>query len=74
MTRYDELKQACEEVNLWIACWSPGDGVTRYRFFEEPGNTYFGPASGIHTALGWAQANLFLTGFAQGYHHAKQEG
>lgn len=39
---------------------SPGDGVTRYRFFTNPKNDYFGPENGIHTALGLKAAWLFV--------------
>lgn len=49
----------------YIRTYSLGDGVTRYRFFTEPHNSYFGPQNGIYTALGYAEANTFLTGYAR---------
>ena len=49
---------------LYLDTYSPGDGVTRYRFFTEPDNDYFGPGHGIFTALGRKEAQTFLTGWA----------
>jgi hypothetical protein len=49
----------------YIVCtWSPGDGVTRYRFFKNApaGQTYFGPDNGIFTALGMKEAEAFARG------------
>ena len=43
---------------------SPGDGVTRYRFFKgAPKNqSYFGPHNGIVTVLGLKAAETFARG------------
>lgn len=45
-----------------VFTWSPGDGVTRYRFFENPpvNQTYFGPDNGRYTALGLKRAHRFV--------------
>jgi hypothetical protein len=59
-TRYDELKEAAHERSLHVARWSPGDGVTRYRFFDRAGNSYDGPDNGVCTTLGLKQAYKFL--------------
>jgi len=59
MTRLEKLREACQKVALWVATWSPGDGITRYRFFDKPGNTYFGPDDGIKTELGYKDACTF---------------
>ena len=70
------MKQVVEEATLCglLCCtWSPGDGVTRYRFFREPatkGQDYFGPGDGIYTALGSKEALTWLDGFARGSAHA----
>ena len=50
-----------------VATYSPGDGQTRYRFFEKAPErqTYFGPASGIYTALGYKEAWVFAQGLAR---------
>ena len=62
MSRSERLSAACRVVNLYVATWSPGDGVTRYRFFDSPGNAYCGPANGIFTALGYREACAFARG------------
>jgi hypothetical protein len=61
-TRFEELQDYAKGVGLHVATWSPGDGVTRYRFFEKAGNTYFGPDNGIYTALGLKDAWNYLYG------------
>ena len=63
MNRKD-LQSKCNQLKLHVATWSPGDGVTRYRFFKNPGNDYFGPENGIYTALGLKEANVFLAGYS----------
>ena len=111
MKRIEEIDQACERAGLYCRTYSPGDGVTRYRFFEKLSrtcecghlfhrhngtlydtitaadcynghspsskipacqckqfratpskSTYFGPESGIYTALGFKEAMTFLAG------------
>jgi hypothetical protein len=61
-TRLEELQDYAKEHKLYVATWSPGDGTTRYRFFDKPGNSYFGPGSGIYTALGIKDAWNYLYG------------
>ena len=58
--RYDALKEAARERGYYVSTHSPGDGVTRYKFFDRPGNHYFGPDSGVCTALGLKKAYKFL--------------
>jgi len=67
-TRLEELEEYAQSVGLKVATWSPGDGTTRYRFFDKPGphQTYFGPASGMHTALGLKHAWDFLYSYGAG--------
>ncbi len=69
-TRLQELQDYAKGVGLQVATWSPGDGTTRYRFFDKPGpsQTYFGPASGIYTALGLKDAWNYLYGYGAGKH------
>lgn len=66
LTRLAELEIHAEAAGLIVRTWSPGDGVTRYRFFEDrPGRErqdYFGPENGIYTALGLAEAWTFVRG------------
>lgn len=59
-SRLEELREHAKTGGLHVATWSPGDGVTRYRFFEKPGNSYFGPDNGVCTALGLKQAWKYL--------------
>jgi len=49
-------------VGLYFDDWSPGDGVTRYRFFTKPDQDYFA-GDGLYTALGWKEACIFADGF-----------
>lgn len=55
-----QLSEVAEDNGLHIRTYSPGDGITRYRFFTNPENGYFGPDNGIYTALGLAEARTFV--------------
>lgn len=61
-----DIATAAANVGLHVSTWSPGDGITRYRFFTGEGNNYFGPGDGIHTALGRKDALLWLSGYRTG--------
>lgn len=61
LTRREELQQACEAAGFYVARWSPGDGMTRYRFFSKPSG-YFGPHEADFTALGWKAACTYASG------------
>ena len=68
-TRVQELQDACRAVGVEVATWSPGDGITRYRFFtlasrRHPNDrclSYF-EADGDFTALGWREAVAYARG------------
>ncbi len=62
-TRIDRLRATLPQ-GYSIETYSPGDGVTRYRFFKDasPHQDYFGPDNGVYTALGYAQAETFAEG------------
>jgi hypothetical protein len=60
-TRLVKLIQAAQDANLWIDTYSPGDGATRYRFFDRPGQDYFSGRA-VYTALGYKDAVSFLAG------------
>lgn len=60
-TRFDELYEACEKAGFYVARYSPGDGVTRYRFFSEK-SSYFGPKNGDETVLGYKHACIYARG------------
>lgn len=53
-----------EDYGLFIDTYSPGDGITRYRFFTEP-KDYFSD-NGLFTALGRKEALAFARGFCAG--------
>jgi hypothetical protein len=66
-TRWTFLQGSAHYVGLRIARYSPGDGMTRYRFFpiDDPSD-YFGPSNGVHTALGMAAAEAWIEGYRAG--------
>ena len=59
-TRLTQLRAYAKDQGLHVATWSPGDGMTRYRFFDRPGNSYSGPDNGICTELGLKAAWKYL--------------
>lgn len=62
-------KKQIEEIlpmGFYVDDYSPGDGVTRYRFFRKP-SRYHGPESGIYTALGRKEALVFAQGVTLGF-------
>lgn len=63
ISRVDTLRMNARHQGLSVAVWSPGDGVSRYRFFKgvKPRSYYSG--DGIFTALGISEAQVFLTGY-----------
>lgn len=65
-TRLQQLEDLLPS-RFMVRTWSPGDGVTRYRFFENapPNQSYFGPQNGIYTALGYKEAYTFAEGLAR---------
>ena len=64
MTRAEDLARDAAIKGYQVCAYSPGDGVTRYRFFvkaEVPtGQDYFGPKNGCYTALGLKEARMFV--------------
>lgn len=57
MTYVEELAAS---VGLHVSTWSPGDGVTRYRFHREPSG--YNAGREVKTVLGRKDAVLFLEG------------
>ena len=64
-TRKQWLDHDAERLGLFVRTWSPGDGITRYRFFTNAKNSYHGPDNGIYTALGIKEAETFLAGYGR---------
>lgn len=65
MTRIEQLDQDARAKGFTVRTYSPGDGVTRYRFFrladvDDARQDYFGPKNGTHTALGLKEARIFV--------------
>ena len=64
------LEEKARHAGLYVDHYSPGDGVTRYRFFDKPMDYFAG--SGLFTALGRKEADTWLEGYVVGEvaHHA----
>ena len=70
-TRKDELMRFAHDAGYHVETYSPGDGVTRYRFFDLAEMdrkgvsmremSYFGPLNGVDTVLGLAAAKKWLS-------------
>ena len=64
-SRLDSLKREAARLNLYVGTYSPGDGLTRYRFFRSRGGkpiSYFSQ-DGVYTALGIKEAETWLSGY-----------
>ena len=72
VTMLSELSRAAERYHLVIHTYSPGDGVTRYRFFKHFVDGYFSD-DGVHTSLGSKAAWEFLKGVEVGYYLCKNK-
>lgn len=68
VTKQDALRSECEAAGFTFDTYSPGDGVTRYRFTKlgvDGANDYFA-SFGDFTALGWKEALAYATGRVHG--------
>lgn len=64
------------DVPLYVATHSPGDGLTRYRFFDHLINGHqpqYDEGLGIYTALGAREAHTFIDGYIAGYRACQKE-
>jgi hypothetical protein len=61
LSRYEQLQEDAERLKLYVRKYSPGDGVTRYRFMRKK-VSYFAD-DGVFTALGIGQAETWLAGY-----------
>ncbi len=70
--RVNDVYETAKDVGLYVATWSPGDGVTRYRFLHTETDYFVGsyhPASDnyiLYTALGRKEALVWLAGYEAG--------
>ena len=61
-TTEKSVRDEAERVGIAVSTWSPGDGITRYRF----GTEGYDGADGDYTALGSTQAMVYLRGYESG--------
>jgi hypothetical protein len=64
-TRRELLESAAKSHGLSVHAWSPGDGLTRYRFGETPNTIDYFQHGGLFTALGIREAEIYLAGYAR---------
>lgn len=64
--RRRNLMRRVVEAGLRVATHSPGDGVTRYRFFKSKKRVSYFTHVGIYTALGLTEAEAWLAGYMRG--------
>lgn len=68
MAMSKEVRELAQAAGVYVDTWSPGDGMTRYRFASAPGN-YFAWSSvtdTLTTCLGARAALQFLHGVIAG--------
>ncbi len=66
-----DMQERARMAGLTFETYSPGDGVTRYRFFRlSDGVTDYFAGDGVITVLGRADAALFIAGALEGYNLA----
>jgi len=56
-----KLEEKAKAAGLYVDSYSPGDGYTRYRFFNKPMDYFAG--SGLFAALGTKDAETWLEGY-----------
>lgn len=78
LTRMERLQNDAKAAGLIVATYSPGDGVTRYRFFvaSEQAHVrhadYFGGSRPVETVLGIAKAEQFVSDYAERQNYASR--
>lgn len=73
MATKKDVLELTEQAGVYVDTWSPGDGVTRYRFASVPG-CYFSwsHVDTLATCLGARDAVTFLRGMLAGQHVQQQ--
>lgn len=71
MSRSERLTKYLSGTGIAVSEWSPGDGVTRYRFLFD-GQTYF-ETDGIVTVLGYGNAQRVARGIRAGFDAARAQ-
>lgn len=59
-----DVETFARQVGLHVATWSPGDGMTRYRFFDRESD--YDSGEGLVTVGGRKDALLWLRGYSSG--------
>ena len=62
----NDIRRIAETCGLTFSTYSPGDGATRYRFFEMDdagGTDYFGGSHPLGTTLGVKESMIWLRGY-----------
>ena len=69
MATSKEVQEAAEAAGVYVGTWSPGDGITRYRFASVPGSySSWSLCDMLATCLGASDALQFLHGVVVGQH------
>ena len=66
MKRREHLSLKTRQAGLDLATWAPGDGATRYRFYDpaqESTGGYFSVDRPLYTALGMKEAFTWIAGY-----------
>lgn len=73
LSRKERLVARAEDAGLTFSTWSPGDGMTRYRFFDDTAlnSDYFG-GEPVQTCLGLREAEVWLRGYVAGKHAGRR--
>ncbi len=66
MTKIERLQEMGKGANFYVADYSPGDGVTRYRFMSGTRQRNYFNSFGNYTALGFKEALAYATGRCDG--------
>ena len=72
MTKIEQLREMGQRGNFYVGTYSPGDGVTRYRFTSGTDSINYFAMSSFYTALGFREASAYAEGRLAGYWDAKE--
>ena len=65
---FRHISDLCSSHGLHVYTYSPGDGVTRYRFSRDANSSYFA-CHALTTVCGRGTATAYLRGFLDGKHN-----
>jgi hypothetical protein len=68
VSRRKRLEKEAREAGLYVSSWSPGDGVTRYRFFKGTSARSYFSGGAIYSVAGLIGAENWLSGYRTGKH------